>query len=112
MDIKKAALTIALVSTLLPSLSASAGYTVNGHGTKSCGVWIEARKHEDDTIDAVIFSVWVSGFVSGVGYANINLKDSDPDGRANWIDNYCKAHPLDDVSNAAQALVNELEVKE
>lgn len=106
MNFKNALLPLVLVSTLMPSLS-QAGM-IYGHGSKSCGQWLEARKESNTSNDALYFSVWVTGFVTGVGYAGIDLKESDPDGRDNWIDNYCEKYPLELVGNAAGALVNEL----
>jgi hypothetical protein len=107
MNMKKALLTMALVSTPLLSLSAE-DYMAERHGAASCGKWIEARKNQDSDPMALLLSVWVSGFVSGAGSTGTQLKYIDPSARANWIDNYCKEHPLDDVATAAEQLVIEL----
>jgi hypothetical protein len=107
MNMKNALLTMALVSTTLPSLSAE-NYLAERHGATSCGKWIEARKNEASDPMALLLSVWVSGFVSGVGSTGTELKYFDPAARANWIDNYCKEHPLDDVATVAEQLIIEL----
>ncbi len=107
MNIKNALLTMALVSTPLPSLSAQ-DYMTERHGATSCGNWIEARKNEDSDPLALLLSVWVSGFVSGSEFTGPDLEYIDPAARANWIDNYCKEHPLDDIATAAEQLVIEL----
>ena len=107
MNMKKALLAMALVSTPLPSFSAE-DYMAERHGATSCGKWIEARKSQDSDPMALLLSVWVSGFVSGAGVTGTELKYIDPSARANWVDNYCKEHPLDDVSTAAEQLVVEL----
>jgi hypothetical protein len=62
---------------------------------------------------------WVGGYLSHanlVGHPNVpddpNIPDIliglDRDGVKAWIDNYCSAHPLDQVSAAAGALEQEL----
>ena len=107
MNMKNALLIMALVSTSLPSLSAD-DYVAERHGATSCGKWIEARKNEDSDPMALLLSVWVSGFVSGARSTGTELKYIDPSARVNWIDNYCKARPLDDVARAAEQLVIEL----
>lgn len=107
MNMKNALLIMALVSTSLPSLSAD-DYVAERHGATSCGKWIEARKNQDSDPLALLLSVWVSGFVSGAGSNGTEPKYIDPSARANWIDTYCKEHPLDAVATAAEQLVIEL----
>ena len=104
MNIKTALLTMALVSAPLPSLAAE-DYMAERHGATSCGKWIEGRKNAESEPVALLLSVWVSGFVSGAGFTGTELKYIDPSARANWIDNYCKEHPLDNVATAAEQLV-------
>ncbi len=51
---------------------------------------------------------WILGFLSGVGYAG-NESGLDPligvddEGVWAWVDNYCQAHPLDLLIQAAVA---------
>lgn len=108
MNIKKALLPIVLVGTLLPSMhSFSQKFTVYGQGALSCGAWLEARK--EGGIDESVHNVWIAGYITGVtASGDFSLKDSDVDGRANWIDNYCEENPLDYIYDAATALVLEL----
>jgi len=55
---------------------------------------------------------WVLGFVSGGGYtSDRELRITDSGAMAAWIDQYCAAHPLDNVATAAGKLVLELERK-
>jgi hypothetical protein len=62
---------------------------------------------------------WVLGFLSGVGYGvgfietktnpagNIDpLNGTDAQGALAWIDNYCHAHPLDQIEAASKAFVS------
>ncbi len=87
-------------------------FTVYGGGSDSCGKWTQGRpdgrfRPEDST--AVTLDSWVLGFVSGSGYAIGNLRRVDSDGLDAFIDNYCHANPLKDISDAAAALVAELQ---
>jgi hypothetical protein len=50
---------------------------------------------------------WVLGFLSGIGFkgqAEDNpLQGTDNDGVFAWIDDYCRAHPVENISDAASA---------
>ena len=80
-------------------------YNQIGSGTASCGAWTENRRQLTD--GAVSDEEWVLGFLSGIGYIgydNANpLNKTDADGVWAWIDNYCSAHPLSQISDAAAA---------
>jgi hypothetical protein len=81
-------------------------YNVYGSGTISCGQW------RTDSTDGAMrrFEIsWILGFVTGVGYAAVApLKTSDAEGMVRWVDQYCDANPLKDLSDAAGKLVHEL----
>jgi len=98
---------MALISTPLPSLSAE-DYMAECHGAASCGKWSEARKNQNSEPMALLLSVWVSGFVSGAGATGTELKYIDPSARANWIDNYCKEHPLESPREMVRLVPNGL----
>ena len=86
------------------------GFTVLGIGNKSCGSWVSDRKSKSgvDLIDVA----WALGFLSAYNQFGPEPDDvtaqTDVNGIAGWIDNYCTDHPLDTVSLATQALINEL----
>jgi hypothetical protein len=50
------------------------------------------------------------GFLSGIGYegdANLNpLNGMDAYGVWAWIDNYCQAHPIETIMEAAEAFAS------
>jgi hypothetical protein len=83
-----------------------------GLGGNSCGTWTEAR--QSDSSERPLMSNWVIGYVNGV-----NMRDSqqdillttDPNAIVAWMDNYCGAHPLDQVWTGAFHLVKELEAR-
>ena len=88
---------------------------VLGVGGRSCGTWIEARRNGNTT--AVDYQQWVAGFLSG---ANSLISTAAPEldtllqpnidaqSLYAWIDNYCIAHPLNTIAQAADALGAEL----
>ena len=91
------------------------GRWVLGHGLSSCGAWTQARKMHN--IDQFPMEHWVAGYLSEANFVGPDLEAPDiPDllkgedwaGLADWIDNYCAAHPLDKLYTAANALVVEL----
>ena len=56
------------------------------------------------------------GFVSGANWASPGdredfLKGLDAPALEVWIDNYCRAHPLERFSDSVDALVKELRTK-
>lgn len=102
-----------LLATVLMTDVAQAQATViiMGEGTSSCGTWTAARRDRE----AYRHEAWVAGFISGVANASITqssrqaidpLRGVDINGVLGWIDNYCHAHPLDLIENAAWAFIN------
>ena len=55
---------------------------------------------------------WVLGYLTGVAIFTPPIGDgllrTDWEGIRHWIDNYCQAHPLDSVNDAAAALAVDL----
>jgi hypothetical protein len=92
---------VALAVMLWPALAQ--GWMVMGPGGVSCGQWTKDRatNREEGYADAS----WVLGFLSGY---NFIAKGTDSSGAFAWIDNYCAQHPLNDLSDATIALVEEL----
>ena len=90
-----------------------------GFGTTSCGEWTDKRAmRNDDGIGGVAWlfrSAWIQGYLtaSQTTFPEIydQIKETDAEGIAAWVDNYCHARPLDDLEKAADALVNELLAK-
>jgi hypothetical protein len=85
-------------------------FTVLGTGAHSCGTWVADRKANGWA--AVIDEAWVVGFLSAYNLLGPSPDDitagSDVNGATGWMDNYCTQHPLDTISVATQALINEL----
>lgn len=76
----------------------------------SCGVWMQARQTRSGNNEKVL-TQWVAGHLSGLNMDTAHpdaLLGTDFDGLMGWIDNYCKANPLDKVATAAGRLFDEL----
>jgi hypothetical protein len=100
----KIALGALVVGALLLSASSTSAVTITmkGIGAQSCGTWVESYSPP--------MLVWVQGFLSHGAHArqgNI-LADVGHEAINVWIDNYCRAHPLDLISTAAFELELEL----
>lgn len=87
---------------------------VYGAGTDSCGQWTEHRRTTGNIMADVELS-WALGFLGGVmDVASVNLKmhfkNVDDDAVAGWLDNYCRAHPLEPLFRATEVLTNKLRI--
>jgi hypothetical protein len=107
-------LTMMLSVVLTAGTTQAQAYNVMGRGLDSCGAWITHRR--DVKVGAPITANseiadeetnWVVGFLSGVGFmgrGNVNPLDGmDAEGILAWIDNYCRAHPIERIVEAAGA---------
>jgi hypothetical protein len=98
-----------LLACLLPAHAEEA--TVFGHGLVSCGKWTEARR---TTTGQGLYIQWLAGFLSGL---NIESKGPDVlngqgfDALMAWVDNFCRANPLEPIATAGFALMKELRSK-
>lgn len=99
---------ICVIVALTARPAVSANYQSIGVGNASCGTWTEDRRTPETPIARARVQ-WVLGFLSGAGYAG----DIDPlaglDGQAvvAWMDNYCRAHPLAQITKAAAHFTEE-----
>ena len=85
-----------------PAVPLPTGY---GAAVESCGTWLANRHRGDWYTDGQ----WVLGWVSAAGvYQAATLRPTDANAMAVWVDNYCTAHPLDQLWVATAALVQEL----
>jgi hypothetical protein len=102
------AISVLLLSPTGAMSSEDGKFTIYGAGTESCGRWL-ADRHAGDWYLA---GQWVLWWISAYGYyGSKDLRKTDSDAIAVWIDNYCAAHPLDELSLAAEHLVGALSSK-
>src|SRR4051794_18486021 len=75
----------------------------------SCNVWLEARSDPEGPLVFGLLS-WVLGYITGAAvYGSVGdvLRDTDLDGVATWLDNYCRAHPTEYLVEGARRFVND-----
>ena len=114
----KAAILVGAVAFLAPvtAQAADPGQSTPpmsyGAGVKSCGTWLADRR--ENGVMAAVDTAWLLGWVSAAGYydARGNLRHTDSDAIAAWVDKFCREHPLDDISIAAAQLVETLAKQE
>jgi hypothetical protein len=100
---------VAVTMLLVPSgqVFAESRMTV-GNGLKSCGTWTQKRQTNDDSV----FVSWVVGYLSGMNLDSTHpdaLLGTDFDGLMGWIDNYCRANPLQSIAIAGTVLMRQLQ---
>jgi hypothetical protein len=97
-----------LLLALITALFSPGGYAYTSYGVfgVSCGQWLENRPLNNRR--ATQTEEWVLGFISGIGYGGLKMGSSEHNSMFLWIDNYCKENPLDNLSTATKALVEEL----
>ena len=96
-----------LQSTLLTGTISTPGraYEVFGNGSSvSCSQWLQDR--QSASAERYADENWVLGFLTGVNAATSSTTGSGSDaaGKFAWIDNYCRAHPLELLVGAAERL--------
>lgn len=102
-------LSIALVFAASPALAASDGSTMSRYmGEISCGSWPKDEVYGQ--IDKAVRLNWILGSLSRASFAHkIDLLETvDQASVSAWVDNYCRAHPLETQIDAAWALEREL----
>ena len=98
-------LALLLIVSVAPGATA-VGPTILGPGGLPCTKWADQRPE--------VFSAqggWVLGYLSGLAVASNSrgLENSDDVWAIfQWIDNYCRVHPLDTVAVATHRLFDEL----
>jgi hypothetical protein len=101
-------LLLTVLTVGLMTVSAEAGefgnYTLTGEGGRSCGIWTKLRRDRREGLDAQ----WILGFLSGAAHFEPSLDPMngvDAQGIFVWIDNYCLAHPIEQIVIASAAFV-------
>ena len=90
---------------------------IRGAGASTCGTWLQYRisKEKFAELFAELHLHWIQGFISS--YNQFVYTGRNPDGIfgsvdsksiAAWMDNYCRAKPLDTVYQGTLVLVEEL----
>jgi hypothetical protein len=82
-----------------------------------CSKWVKDRKEEAEdkpfySSSAVVDSLWLNGFLTGLNTADPGNKDLlgaiDAPTIVLWVDRHCQRFPNDDLYDAGRALFKEL----
>jgi hypothetical protein len=79
-----------------------------GPGGLSCGTWLDAGKQE--SVRHQVHLNWVLGWLTAAGAYSVRgeLRETDANAVAAWVDKYCRENPLNYIKDAAASLVDEL----
>ncbi|RWL47216.1 MAG: hypothetical protein EOR60_09645 [Mesorhizobium sp.] len=90
----------------------STTYQILGAGTDSCGRWVSSA---NDGALHVAYMSWVLGYLSAFNMAKSAhsgqdslFNQTDVQSLDLWVSNYCNAHPLKNLSDAALELAIEV----
>lgn len=100
-----------IACSVLPA--AAQGRSTSVEGKQWCGTWLRERHARSERLQK--YEIWVVRFIVGHDWADIPrpgfFSKVDAAGMLGWVDNYCRAHPLNNVQRAAERLVIELTVR-
>ena len=89
----------------------SSTYLVRGEGGTACAT---VKRHVQENAQArVVYGAWLAGYVTRYNYERDTKlsKDYSSDTLMDAALEYCSGKPLDDFSQAAESVVNELRRK-
>jgi hypothetical protein len=92
--------------TILVGPAAATDVTVFGAGTQSCGKFLASAEHSADRVG---YWGWAAGFLTATNDIKNQQVSIDMDGAMAWVENYCRAHPLDPYFVALDALSHVLD---
>ena len=99
-----------LVLCLATEAQGGVAYTSYGVGSVACSRWTDLKERGD--LDVWSLRQWVLGYITAAGaHAEQRLPKSDPEALFLTAEGFCKAHPLDDVSDAAEYTLQQLKTK-
>jgi hypothetical protein len=103
----KRALVLVILIVITAEIGNAAEYVIMGAGIRTCGTWTAARRERRP----MEYEAWILGYLSGIGSTHnltgVNpLQGVDAEGVWAWIDNYCSAHPLAPINQAAITFAN------
>jgi hypothetical protein len=92
------------------SVTGVQAYSTIGHGAATCATWLDDQREAE--VSKFTANAWLAGYLSGYSRYTSDLIDVidrlEPQARENWVNAYCRNHPLDSVHEAADQLILEL----
>ena len=84
-------------------------FILYGFHSVSCLSWTQARANS--SADAFTYEAWVTGFISGAGWKNAGIEQTDYAAINYYLDDYCKRRPMNDLFTATRALISKLKIR-
>jgi hypothetical protein len=100
---------LVLVLCITMEVRAQSPVQVAGEGIIECGVYLKARRENNET-QSYIHASWVRGFISGYNIGTSGrpvVKIPGSDTVLAYLDKHCRDNPLDSLVMGAIALVKE-----
>ena len=102
---------VAAFALVLVVCNTAKATTIQGHGTQSCGVWIE--EHRKASTMSLGQDTWLTGFLTGYNFYGPQpngdiLRGTDIRGAVAWMTNYCTANSLETIADASNELIKTL----
>jgi hypothetical protein len=98
-----------LLTVLLATTLSNQTWSATAIGVIDCGQWVQDQSKTQQRISD---RSWLIGFLSGLNqndfYKNAFDKVSSAQQVYLWMDNYCKANPLQNVADGGEMLMFEL----
>ena len=86
-------------------------YMVVGDGRISCEIW--SARRSDDSVGSASLEQWLYGYVTSFNRwvpSIVNIaRGSNHEGLSVWVDNYCLKNPRQDLADAAEFLLVDLQ---
>jgi hypothetical protein len=92
-----------------PSANYPETFILYGFHSVSCQSWTQARASNSDEVFQ--FQAWVTGFISGAGWKNAAIAQTDYAAINYYLDDYCKRQPMNDLFAATKALISKLKIR-
>jgi hypothetical protein len=84
-------------------------FMLYGFHSVPCLSWTQART--DTSEDAFQYQAWATGFISGAGWRNAAIEQTDYAAINYYLDDYCKRYPTNDLFMATRALISRLKIR-
>ena len=114
---RRALILFAALALASPVYAQGVSIRVLGAGTQSCGDWTSTQGSSEfvNQMTHLAMIQWMNGYLTAMQQAMphivAQIRSTDMSGMTGWIDQWCAAHPLDNVAGATQALVGELSAR-
>jgi hypothetical protein len=109
---RKLLLALLLLGAGAPAVAADDQNTYVVYMTITCEAFTAARWDQQGVRYKQI-EAWISGYVTAYNGWQVDTHDilggTNVPTAESWVENYCRSHPLDNLSNAMEGLVQELQ---